>query len=405
MTASECVVGYVLRKFPVLSETFILNEILALEARGVEIHIFPLAPSRDPRFHPGVGRLKATMHHVPGPSEIESLLRHALRAEQRHPARFRRHLLRVLGSGRPEMLWRFLQAAYVADRARRVRVTHLHAHFANHPATVAHLASKMAGIPFSFTAHAYDIYRKADLRFIARKMAEAKFTATISDYNVAFLQSIAKGRPARIELVRNGVDMERFAPAPAPPTGSFRLLTVSRLVEKKGIPVLVEACRLLRDRGLDFHCEIVGKGEQKALLERQIKEARLERVVDLVGPLAHDEVLQSFHRAHAVVLPCIVAEHGNRDGLPVSIVEALACGVPVVATPVSAIPEAVGDGVNGLLAPPGDAVALADAIERLIRDPDLLARLRAAARHSVLERFDERRTIARLHELFLEQVA
>src|SRR5687767_7033128 len=155
MKSGKTVVGYVLRKFPVLSETFVLNEILALESMGIEVHVFALAPSRDPRFHEGVGRLKATIHHVPGLSDFRTLLRHARRQAKRNPRRYRRQLLNVLGTGRPKLLWRFLQASYVADRARRAGVTHLHAHFANHPATVAHQASRLLGIPYSFTAHAY----------------------------------------------------------------------------------------------------------------------------------------------------------------------------------------------------------------------------------------------------------
>jgi glycosyltransferase involved in cell wall biosynthesis len=405
MTNGKSVVAYVLRKFPVLSETFVLNEILALEARGVEIHIFALAPSRDPRFHEGVGRLKATIHHVPGPAEIPALLRHAKRLANRNPSCFRRQLLNVLASGRPKLLWRFLQAAYVADRARHLGVQHLHAHFANHPATVAQQASRLVGIAFSFTAHAYDMYRCADLRAIARKMADAKFTITISEYNMGFLKSISNGWPARIELIRNGVDMSRFVPAPAAPEGTFRILAVSRLVEKKGLPILIEACRHLSSRGLEFHCEIVGKGAQKPLLEQLIREWQLGERVQLTGALAHQEIVERYHHAHVVVLPCIVGKDGNRDGLPVSIVEALACGVPVISTPATGIPEAVQDGINGLLVPQGDAVALADAIEKLMRNPDLLCLLRAATRPSVEQIFDQRHTVARLHDLFKEAAA
>ncbi len=405
MTREKGAVGYVLRKFPVLSETFVLNEILALEARGVEVHIFALAPSRDPRFHEGVGRLKATIHHVPGLSEIRTLLRQAKRQAGRSPKRFRRQLLSVLATRRPKLIWRFLQAAYVADRARRAGIGHLHAHFANHPTTVAQQASKLLGIPFSFTAHAYDIYRDADPRAIARKLADARFTVTVSEYNVGFLRSLANGRPTQIELIRNGIDMARFTPQPRPPEGPFTILAVSRLVEKKGLPVLIEACRNLRDRGLDFRCEIVGKGAQKGLLEQLIREWELGDRVRLVGALAQQEIVERYHRAHLVALPCIVGKDGNRDGLPVSIAEALACGVPVVSTPVTGIPEVVHDGVNGLLVPEGDAVALTDAIERLMRNPELLARLRAGARPSVVEAFDQERTIAHLHQLFQEAMS
>lgn len=397
-------VGYVLRKFPVLSETFILNEILALEARGVEVHIFPLAPTRDPRFHEGVTRMKATMHYVPGAADWRTLLRHARRLAARDPAAYRRRLLSVLRTGRPMLLWRFLQASWVADRARRLGVCHLHAHFANRPATVAQQASALIGIPFSFTAHAFDIYREVDHRVLARKMRDARFTVTVSRYNVEFLKTVGNGSASRIELIRNGIDLTRFRPARRPPDGPFSILTVARLVEKKGLALLVEACRDLRDRGLDFRCEIVGKGGQRAQLERLIREWDLSGQVTLAGPLPQQEIVDRYHRAHVLVLPCIVGEDGNRDGLPVSIVEALACGLPVVSTDVTGIPEAVRDGDNGVIVPSGDVAALTAAIERLMLDRDLLGRLAATARTSVEAEFDERRTAARLHAILEEAV-
>jgi colanic acid/amylovoran biosynthesis glycosyltransferase len=397
-------VGYVLRKFPVLSETFILNEILALEARGVDVHIFPLAPTRDPRFHEGVTRMKAPMHYVPGVAEWRTVVRHARRVHARNPKRYRRRLLKVLATGRPSLLWQFLQASWIADRARRLGVGHLHAHFANDPASVAAHAAALAGVPYSFTAHAYDIYRDADERALARKMRDARFTVTVSQYNVEFLSSLRKGTVPRIELIRNGVDMQRFTPAPEPPSGPFSMLAVARLVEKKGLPVLVDACRRLRERGLDFRCEIVGKGAQRAELERLIRGWDLAAHVVLAGPLPQQEIVERFHRAHVLVLPCIVGRDGNRDGLPVSIVEALACGLPVISTPVTGIPEVVRHERNGLVVPAGDAAALADAIQRLMEDPQLLAALRAAARSSVETEFDERLTAARLHEMLEEAV-
>jgi colanic acid/amylovoran biosynthesis glycosyltransferase len=398
-------VGYVLRKFPVLSETFILNEILALEARGVEVHVFPLAPTRDPRFHEGVTRMKATIHYVPELADWRTLLRHARRLAARNRPLYRRQLFRVLRTGRPMLLWRFLQASWVADRARRLGVSHLHAHFANRPATVAQQASALIGIPFSFTAHAFDIYREVDHRVLARKMRDAQFTVTVSRYNVDFLKTVGNGSSGRIELIRNGIDLSRFRPAPRSPDGPFSILAVARLVEKKGLALLIQACRELRDRGLEFHCEIVGKGAQRAQLERLIREWNLSAHVSLVGPLPQQEIVDRYHRAHVLVLPCIVGEDGNRDGLPVSIVEALACGLPVISTDVTGIPEAVHDGRNGFVVPSGDVPALTAAIERLMLDRELRARLASAARTSVEEEFDERRTSARLHAMLEEAVS
>jgi colanic acid/amylovoran biosynthesis glycosyltransferase len=398
-------VGYVLRKFPVLSETFILNEILALEARGVEVHVFPLAPTRDPRFHEGVARMKATIHYVPGISETKTLVHHARRLRRRNPKLFRGQLLRALATGRPTHLWRFLQASYVAERARRVGVTHLHAHFANDPATIARQAARLIDVPFSFTAHAFDIYRDVDAGVLSGKIRDARFTVTVSRYNVDFLRSVANGGAGRIELIRNGIDLGRFTPAEQQPDGPFSILAVARLVEKKGLALLIEACRILRDRGLDFRCEIVGKGAQKAHLEQLIREWDLRDRVKLAGALPQQEIVQRYHRAHVLVLPCVVGKDGNRDGLPVSIVEALACGVPVISTDVTGIPEAVHHGRNGLIVPSGDVTELAAAIERLMRDPALLSSLRAGARPSVEEEFDERCTAARLHALLEEAVA
>jgi glycosyltransferase involved in cell wall biosynthesis len=397
-------VGYVCRKFPVLSETFILNEILALEALGMPVQIFSLLPPRDPRIHEGVVRLKASIHHVPGWEDRRILLRHARRAWDRNVPAFRRSLLEVVRSGRPTVLWRFLQAGWVADRAQRMKLEHLHAHFANRTTTVARFASRLTGIPYSFTAHAFDIYRGADLKVVARKMRDAAFTVTVSDYNAEFLRGLVPDGEARIELVRNGVDFARFAPPPAPPAEPFTILAVARLVEKKGLAVLVEACRHLRDRGRDFHCRIVGKGNQRGLLEALIREHRLRDRVAILPPHTQEEVVERFHEAHVVALPCVVGADGNRDGLPVSIVEALAAGVPVVSTPLTGVPEAVVDGVNGLLVPERDAVALADALDRLLTDRALLARMRAAARPSVAGAFDQELTSRELHRLFRETV-
>lgn len=402
MKSDKTVVGYVLRKFPVLSETFVLNEILALESMGVEVHVFALAPSRDPRFHEGVGRLKATIHHVPGLSDLRTLLRHARRQAKRGPRRYRRQLLSVLGTGRPKLLWRFLQASYVADRARRAGVKHLHAHFANHPATVAHQASRLLGIPFSFTAHAYDMFRDADPRAIARKMSDARFIVTISEYNAQYLRSIANGHKPRIEIVRNGIDITRFSPPVRRPEGPFTILAVARLVEKKGLPLLLEACRNLRDRGLEFRCEIIGKGAQQSLLEGLVRTWDLGDRVTLAGAMAQQEIVERYHQAHVLVLPCIIGTDGNRDGLPVSIVEALSCGVPVISTPVTGIPEVVHHEVNGLLVTQGDVPALTDAIERLMLDHELTTRLSASARGSIAEDFDEAATAGRLRMLFQE---
>lgn len=391
-------VGYVLNKFPVLSETFVLNELLALEARGVPLHIFALERPNDPRFHDGLSKLKARVSYVPGYLEPDRLLAHHRRLARRAPRRYLGTL--AAAARRPATLSRFLQAGYVANEARRLRLTHLHAHFANRATTVASLAAKAAGIPFSFTAHAVDIYRSdVNAKLLEDKIADAKFVVTVSDYNKSHLAGYANGSAGKIVRIYNGIDLSRFTPVGAahrePPT----IVTVARLVEKKGHKVLIEACRLLHERGVPFRSWIIGKGMLRSPLERQIRQAGLDEQVRLLGPLNQLEVLECYRQADILALPCLVAADGNRDGLPVSIVEALACGLPVVTTRMDGITEAVRDRHNGLLVPSGDAGSLADALEALIGDPELRDRLAANTRLSVEFLFDLNRSVAELHGL------
>ncbi len=399
-------VGYVLRKFPVLSETFVLNELLGLEAQGVPLHVFSLMRPNDPRFHDDLPKLKARVSYVPDVTDLSKVLRHNRRLAGRAGRRYRRTLLYAARQAKPELLWRLLQAGYVANEARRLRLRHLHAQFANRPTTVALLASRLTGVPFSFTAHATDIFKHAvDRRVLARKIREARFVVTVSEFNQTYLEGLADASDRKIVHIPNGIDIDRFAPngthAPTP----FRILCVARLVEKKGLPYLIDACAMLRERGVEFRCDIIGKGRLRSELGRRIKDRGLRKTVRLLGPKNQGEVLAEYRTSNVYVLPAIVGSDGNREGLPVSIVEALACGLPVVATPVTGIPEVVRDGENGLIVPCADAGKLAEALERLIRDPRLHRRLREGARPSVLSAFDRRRTVVELQRLILEGAA
>lgn len=400
-------VGYVLRRFPVLSETFILNEILALEAQGVDVSIFALAPTRDPRFHEGLSRLRASVTYVPGVLEWKEVLKQNRRLYGKNKKRYLSALGRALLTFNPVFAWRFLQAGCVADKARSAKLSHLHAHFANRATTVASLASRLTKIPYSFTAHAFDIFIDGSPKHLVDRMTKARFVVTVSDFNIKYLTGILSGASsqahARLVKIYNGIDLSRFAPGPAPVAmPPLRILAVARLVEKKGLPILVEACALLRDRGVAFHCTLVGKGALRPLIEARIKALGLGDCIDLLGARTQGEVQALYGASHVFALPCIVGDDGNRDGLPVSIVEALACGLPVISTPVTGIPEAVQDGVNGLLVPERDVKALADALERIAREPGLRERLAGAAAASVAGKFDQVQTARMLHDLLME---
>jgi glycosyltransferase involved in cell wall biosynthesis len=393
------VVAYVVPKFPTLSETSVLSEMLALEARGLPLHVFSLARPNDPRFHEDLPKLKARVTYVPGPSELRTLLRHNHRAWRRYGKSYAHALGYALASGRPTLLWRVMQAAYIANVAERLGIRHVHARFADRAATIAFFLGRITGLPYSFTAQAGDIYRRSVRHAaLARKAREARFVATGSDVGREYLEEVTAA-PEKIVRVYNGIDLTRFQPNGNRTAKPFTLLCVARLIEKKGLPVLIEACRELRRRGVPFRCEIVGSGVLRPRLEQEIRWSGLGDHVRLLGPLTQDEVRDRYHTASLFVLPSVVAADGNREGLPAAIVEALACGLPVVSTAVSGIPEVVRHGHNGLLVPPSDARALADAIQSLVADPKLRRRLRGNARASVVELFDIRRTSEELRSL------
>ena len=263
------------------------------------------------------------------------------------------------------------------------------------------MASKLSGIPYSFTAHAVDIYKnRVSTRVLERKMSGADFVVTISDVNRDYLSGFANGSASKIVIVRNGIDLLRFVPNGAGPHTPFTLLCVARLIEKKGHAVLIDACRRLRDRGHSFQCLIVGQGILGRRIRDLIQQAGLQDEAHLLGPKKQGEILDLYHSSDLFVLPCQVTADGNRDGLPVSIVEALACGLPVVSTPVTGIPEAVKHGENGLLMPAGDPESLADGIESLMHDREIYERFRAAAHRSVQTQFDIQATAGQLSQLF-----
>ncbi|HUF68845.1 MAG TPA: glycosyltransferase [Longimicrobiales bacterium] len=393
-------VGYVLKRFPVLSETFILNELLSLEARGVPLHIFSLERPNDPRYHNDLPKLKARISYVPGPSELSRLTAHNRRVAKAYPQGFLRTAMYAAAKGSPTLLWRLLQAGYVANEAKRLKLKHLHSHFANRPTSVAMLASRISGIPFSFTAHATDIFKvKVDSKVLVRKMDAARFVVAISDYNERYMRERAPSA-GRIVRINNGIDLDRFSPNGRPDDSVFRFVCVARLVEKKGLPLLIEACAALRDSGIAFECRLVGKGGLRSKLERMIRDLKLRDQVRMVGPKTQIEVRDEYRRAQAYVLPCVIGSDGNREGLPVSLVEALACGLPVITTAITGIPEVVTNEHNGLLVPVGDSAALAEGMRRLATDPALYERLAMNARPSVSTAFDRAGTSAALHAAF-----
>jgi glycosyltransferase involved in cell wall biosynthesis len=394
-------VGYVAKMFPRISETFVLREIQALRRSGIHLRIYSLLPpTRDPRTHPAALALLPEVVVLPQPGwrTLGRLLADFGYCAAHHGWTTWREIGRLFLNPRPRTWKRFARAIFLAAHVHRDRVAHLHAAWAHTPASVVRAVWRITGVPWSMSAHAKDIHLSKP-RSLAKKMRDARFTSACTSAHRELLRSIAAahdgtGAAPSILLHHHGVDTRTFAPAAgngthaavagAPPL----VLSVGRLVPKKGFDVLLEAAALLERDGVRFRLEIVGEGPCRAELEQRIRRLELTEVVELRGMLVQEEVLAAYRRATCVVLASRTTKNGDRDGIPNTLAEAMACGVAVVATRSGSIDELVHDGDTGLLVAPEDAGALAGALARLLGEPALRARLAGAARARVRRDFD-----------------
>ncbi len=375
-------VGYVLKMYPRLSETFIVNEILAHEAAGMDIDIFSLRAPIDGRFHEALARVKALVSYIPyEPKRVQSMW----------------NTLRELGQIFDVQLGDyadvasandFHQAACVAIMAKERGTTHLHAHFGSVSTTIAMIASRMSGIPFSFTAHAKDIFHESvEHADLSAKLSRAAHVVTVSDYNHGYLQDTFSRAADSVVRIYNGLDLAEFSYAD-PVEREPLILGVGRLVEKKGFSDLVDAMVIIRERAPELRCEIVGTGPMAGPLREQIQRLGLEDSVSLMGSRPRAEVIEHVRRASVLAAPCIVGADGNRDGLPTVLLEAMALGTPCVSTPVTGIPEAIEHGVTGLMVEPGDVQSLAEQLLRVCASAELKLSLANSARQRIVELFD-----------------
>jgi len=400
-------VAYLLKTFPRLSETFILNEILGLERLGIDIQIFSLQKPENGPVHPAVAQVKGKVTYVPfrGPrlrlGDLGRLLLcHFMLAlvETRRYCAAAKFFFFKPGKSR---LLDYLQAGYLAWVLWRHSFEHLHVHFANVPASVAEVVHRLIGIPYSLTAHAKDIYLTPAAE-LARKIEGAECVLTCTAHNQRYLAGLASGRTP-VRLAYHGVDVGRFGGRPphAPTTVSEwpLIMSVGRFCEKKGFEYLIRACRILADRGYRFCCQIVGYGELQNELEKMIVDLGLQEFVELPGTMTQDQLAALYPRARMFVLPCLITGNGDRDGIPNVLIEAMASGIPVISTDVSGISELVQHLENGLLVEQRDARAIAEAMELLLVRSDLRSRLAQNGRETVLRRFTMEASALRVHNI------
>ena len=393
-------IGYVLKMYPRFSETFVVSEILAREAAGEHLVVYSLRPPADTRFHAELARVQAPVHQVPRSSSARGFWATwtDAAADPALAEGLRRALPLLLAAAPDEAE----QAVAVARLAVAHGVTHLHAHFASVATTVARLAGAIAGLPYSFTAHAKDIFHAdVDPADLAAKLRDAHHAITISDFNLRhLLATFGPDIRTGLHLVRNGLELDRFPYSPRSSTARPpRLLAVGRLVEKKGFAVAVDAVARLRDRGIAGTLDIVGDGPLRdALADRIVRLDLTDRVV-LCGPRTQSEVCAMLRGHDLFVAPFVVGSDGNANGLPTVLLEAMASGIPCVAADVTAVPEVIRDQETGWLVPSGDVDALADAIATALHPATDRVRITDAAQALVRREYDSASQAATLRAL------
>jgi len=407
MSARLC---YLLKKFPRTSETFILNEILAQEALGREIHIISRRQPDDEPRHPQLAELQAVIENLPNKRELDPWDILFLGPD---PDDVFARVGGVVREGRewghPRFPSLLTEALWLWHRTRELGIEHVHTHFATDSAVVALLLKLLGGPTYSMTMHAKDIYRSTVNREMFDRLCEqAKFAITVCDANVKYVtERVGEAARSRLRRLYNGIDLANFQ-FHTGERDAAHILSVGRLVEKKGFDVLVDAVAILKreDSPLtrDLTVTFVGEGDRRDEIEKQIQSLGLQDTITLTGPQDSDAVRAHMECATVMCAPCLIGEDGNRDALPTVLLESLARGLPCISTPVTGIPEILDHGRAGIIVPERDAQATADAVRELLADSERREEIARVGRLRAEKLFDRRETSGILDAWFNEVV-
>jgi glycosyltransferase involved in cell wall biosynthesis len=393
--------GYLYSRYPVLSQTFCDAEMLALERLGFELEIGSVYPPLTSLRHEHIACLRALIHYAP-PQEILKILEKNAKTNDTWPRDLVDRHEQKYGPG-VKAEQRARNALYFADHFKGRGVDHVHVHFANRAAHTAMFLKAISGIPFSVTAHGQDFMKDLGNDDLLREIcAAAEFVAAETDYSRDLLRQRCPDSATKIRRVYNGMDLTRFPARHDEMPGDTvpRIISIGRLVAFKGFEYLIDACAELARRGLDFACEIIGDGPLRGDLEARIRKLNLSDRVHLLGSLSQGAVLEKLGAADIFALASVTDAQGASDVFPTVIIEAMAAARPVVSTRLAGIPESVVDGETGLLVPPEDTMALAEALGRLTQDTKLRLHYGRAGRERIEQHFRIEHTVAPLIELF-----
>ena len=389
-------VAYLLERFPSFGQTFCYREVAELERQGTKVHVYSIRRPVDEPEQDWDEALVRRVHYLPDENALVREVDRSIR-EGKASAATREALEKW---GRQSDFLRLYQAVYVGLRLQQSGVRRLHAHFAGMAARTAFWINQFFGIPYSFTAHANDIFAPRDFVVsLAKLMDDAAVVVTVSDYAADFLRNHFPEAAAKVHRIYNGIDVSRFHPVDFG-SGIPAIVSIGRLIEKKGFADLISACRLLKPRGRDFVCEIIGEGPLGPALQAQISRDGLESCVKLAGPQTQSQIALRLSHATIFALPCTREAGGGMDNLPTVILEAMAAGLPVISTPLAGVPEMVENNFSGILVPEHDPQAVCAAIEYLIANPAEARRFGDRGRQIAREKFSLEGSAQALRALF-----
>src|SRR6266404_3053913 len=389
--------AYLFERFPSFGQTFCYREVAELDRQGVASAIFSIRNPKDEPPQEWDPRIIERVHYVPEEKELLNDVRSASKKRKLTP-----EIVAALDHwGRRTDFLRLYQAVYVGLRLQELGARHVHAHFAGMAARTAFWIHRFFPMTFSFTAHANDIFAPRHFEIGLDKLVDvARVIVTETDYAAQFLRERFPERADRIHRIYNGLNLAEFGRtdfSPAP----LLIVAVGRLIAKKGFADLIRACGLLAESGKSFQCEIIGEGPLENELHAQIDQLNLQDRIELSGAKPQREVRQRLAAASVFVLPSVVDAHGGMDNLPTVIMEAMATGLPVISTDVGGIPEMVVQNETGFLVRPGDAVALAGAMEKVTDDRSFAQRLGDAGYRRAQELFSIEKNVRDLCALIL----
>jgi glycosyltransferase involved in cell wall biosynthesis len=406
--------AYILKGYPRISETFISNEILLLEKLGFNMQLFPMRHPRESFCHDSVKQIQAQVDYLPTELLLEfpRLLLPNIFLAVKRPKLFQQGLqlanVRYKRTGKLATFKHLLQAGFLTNNhlLGNSKIAHLHGHFAHSPTSVTMFASLLSGKPFSFTAHAKDIYTSNPDQ-LREKIRLAEFVVTCTEYNKRYLEDIAIGLQTPIHCIYHGIDLKLFSPKTDHNTCSapYNLLTVARMTEKKGLPTLYKALHKLKENNFKFNHTLIGDGDDRDEILQLITDLKLTDCCHWLGTRTHTEVLKQFEQSDLFILACEIAANGDRDGIPNVLVEALAMEVPALSTTVSAVPEILLNNKSGLTIEPGNATIMAEAIERILTDTELRKVIIQGGRNHTSQNFNNRTLVAQLGDIFTPHLA